>query len=129
MTEEKTEYNEYELLAMEMNKALAAAKAQINPYILGKAKDMQLEKEDYRMLGTSLFIEANYAKRKSNGGDYSGPSTDNQQSFIARLIAEREGSKDIIDGFLDANDIKLVKDLTSSLASTLIDQLKALPKR
>jgi len=132
-----TDENKYSELAMEMNKALAAAKSNIQPNILGKAKDMQLEKEDYRMLGTSIFIEKHYAEREAarkskngNGsGDYSGPSTEAQQSFIGRLLGEREGASEAVAQFLDTNGGGSCMDLTSSLASSLIDTLKALPKR
>lgn len=122
---------EYMKLAQEMNIALAAAKSNIMPNILGKAKDMQLEKEDYRQLAVSLFIEKHYADRDAarSNGKYDGPSTENQQNFLGILIGEKEGSQDIIASFLDANNKKLVKDLTSSEASSLIDTLKALPKR
>ncbi len=118
---------EYVKLALEMNIALAAAKSNIMPNILGKAKDMQLEKEDYRMLGTSLFIEKHYASRNSNG-KYEGPSSENQQKFVGILLGERKGAQDIVDGFLNANDKKLIKELSSSEISSLIDMLKPLPK-
>lgn len=123
-----TEENVYEKLTLNMKEALAAAKKLIPPNILSSNKDMHLTREDYRMLGTSLFIEHNYSKRKNSNGDYSGPSTEAQQGFIARLIGERKGSSEATAQFLDTNEKKSCMDLTSSLASTLIDQLKALPK-
>ncbi|MHA2022642.1 MAG: hypothetical protein ACTSWQ_03165 [Candidatus Thorarchaeota archaeon] len=129
MTEDEL-IEEYVKLAQEMNIALVAAKSNILPNILGKAKDMQLEKEDYRQLGTSLFIEKHYASRRSNSkGDYEGEITENQEKFIGILLTEKKDSVDTLAGFLDANDKELVKDLTASEASSLIDTLKSLKKK
>jgi len=128
MTEELIE--EYRTLAREMKKALEAAAQEIPPGIFGNKAEYKLTREDYRQLGTSLFIEKHYASRRNNSnGDYEGKITENQEKFIGILLTEKKDSVDILAGFLDANDKELVKDLTASEASSLIDTLKSLKKK
>lgn len=137
---------DYKRLAEELSMALAAVKKDIPPNVLGSNKTMLLTREDYRQLGTSLFIEHNISERekeraKNKRGGYrgngqgngtpkeDGPSTEKQQSYLARLIEEREDASDVVAGFLDANGMTSCEQLRSSQASKLIDQLKTLKKK
>jgi len=117
----------FEELAKQMEKALAAVKEHISPIILGK--HMRLEKEDYKTLGTSIFIEQNRQKNRGKGKndkkDRTGPPTDPQLGFIARLIEQKQDSHSVVDQFLKNNNAKLVGELNEGQASDLIDLLKA----
>ncbi|RLI55233.1 MAG: hypothetical protein DRP09_10485 [Candidatus Thorarchaeota archaeon] len=127
----------YIKLARDLSAAMAAVKLEIPPNILGNYREMQLTREDYRQMGTSLFIERNYMRREEmqnknqngNGAAAAGPSTEKQQGFIAKLIREKEGAEDVIASFLDANGKTSTMDLDSSQASALIDTLIGLKKR
>ena len=119
-------------LAIKMEEALKAAKANIHPHCLGKS--MPLEKDDYKTLGTSIFIErqrqlqeeSRQKNRKKNGKkDRTGPPTDPQLGFIARLIEQKQDSHNVVDQFLKNNNAKLVAELNEGQASDLIDLLKA----
>lgn len=115
-------------LALLYEECLNAAK-EIDQDILGKipASSYSLSTEDYRGIASSIFIEhCKQQGRKRNKAKADGePSTDKQQAFIAGL-ATKGGKKagNIIDQFLENNEVKLVDRLTKSQATSLIDLLQ-----
>ena len=126
MTATQEEYDGY---AKEMTMAIKAVRTYIPSDILGHGQDLRLNLEAYRTLAVSIFIEAHRSKNGDEKGDYAGPSTEKQQSFISILIEEKEGSEEVTAGFLDANGKQSCMELDSSQASSLIDTLKGLKKK
>jgi hypothetical protein len=125
MIEEKMEE-----LANEMKAALKAAR-KIPQDILHHSEEMQLTRDDYKTIATSLFIEYNkqrYREEKKDG-KYEGPSSEKQQNFLGILATEKDGATEIISAYLDANGKKSMEELTATEATSLITQLKELPKK
>jgi len=125
-----TTIEEYNELAKDMKNALVAARTQIPQDVLGMS--LKLITEDYRAIASGIFIQAhmdNYKGGNGSNGKYSGPSSEKQQRFIATLAEERDDAYDIIQQYLDNNELKSAEELNSSQASTLIETLKATDKK
>ena len=123
-----TTQEEYNAMAQEMKMALEAARTIPANVLCPKIANtyLLLKAEDYRAIASGLFIQANI---NSGNGRYEGPVSKDQIKFIKILGDEREEGAAVIIQFLNANRKDGLEDLTSSMASTLIDTLKELPKR
>lgn len=96
--------------------------------------EMYFTAEDYRAIASSVMIEFNRQGKggyrggaSKNGGNYSGPSTEGQQKYLAGLAAKLgKKAEDVIQGYLEANSVEAMDKLNKSQATTLIDMLKEL---
>lgn len=118
----------YQQHALEIKKAMKAVREIIPQDIFGK--NMLLSAEDYRAIANGIVIQANKKGKGGNGqGNYEGKATEPQLKLILKIVNEVQDGQLIVAGFLDANGVKTIDELTSSLASSLIDTLKGSPKR
>ena len=90
-----------------------------------------LNREDYRQIATSIFIEHNRQAGRKRGQERSQGradtelSTENQQKYIGGLAAKGgKKAEKIITQFLDNNETDLVDKLSKAQATTLINMLK-----
>lgn len=118
-------------IACQFKECLEAVLNEIPPDICGDIGTFR--PEDYRTMAASVMIEFNkqgWSGNKSSGGGgrYTGPASDKQQALIAKLTFEKKnkGTEDVVQGFLDANDLKSCEELSKSQASSLIDTLAGL---
>jgi len=122
---------EYREIATELKKAFVVVRTEIPSDILGKAPELRLTAEQYQKLAVSMYMQA-HPRKYGNGsgeGKHSDPTTPDQQNYLAGLAMNRDGADGTIQSFLDANSKKSMEELDLSHASTLIDMLKALPKK